>query len=233
MGRSTFDGPIQAGDQRFAPQRNIGSVDLVQTAFLDFSVKTPNKANYGGTSCVFVNSNGIPNSIATIYTPQGGVFSNSGATTATAPTADTSGTIYRGVQFWLPWASNINDVIVDVGVLPTDGTVTANSIQPYISNNFATSTGLYGTMAAITSATRGTATFVGAQLVRANATLQDVQNLQTGTQAGWFTQVVVTLKITNTSLVAPTSGQIEVTIRYNQLDMNIGTSTVYPYGNFD
>jgi hypothetical protein len=233
MGRSTFDGPIQAGDQRFAPQRNIGSVDLVQTAFLDFSVTTPNTANYGGTSGVFVNSNGIPNSIATIYTPQGGVFSNSGATTATAPTADTSGTIYRGVQFWLPWASNINDVIVDVGVLPTDGTVTANSIQPYISNNFATSTGLYGTMAAITSATRGTATFVGAQLVRANATLQDVQNLQTGTQAGWFTQVVVTLKITNTSLVAPTSGQIEVTIRYNQLDMNIGTSTVYPYGNFD
>ena len=233
MGRSTFDGPIQAGDQRFAPQRNIGSVDLVQTAFLDFSVTTPNTATYGGTSGVFVNSNGIPNSIATIYTPQGGVFSNSGATTATAPTADTSGTIYRGVQFWLPWASNINDVIVDVGVLPTDGTVTANSIQPYISNNFATSTGLYGTMAAITSATRGTATFVGAQLVRANATLQDVQNLQTGTQAGWFTQVVVTLKITNTSLVAPTSGQIEVTIRYNQLDMNIGTSTVYPYGNFD
>ena len=233
MGRSTFDGPMLAGDQRFAPQRNIGSADLVQSAFLDFSVTTPNTANYGGSSGVFVNSNNIPNSIATIYTPQNGVYSNNGPTVATAPTADTSGTIYRGVQFWLPWACNINDIIVDVGLLPSDGTVTANSIQPYISNNFATSTGLYGTMAAITSAGRGTSTFVGAQLVRANATLQDVQNLQNGTQPGWFTQLVVTLKITNTSLVAPTTGQIEVTVRYNQLDMNVGTSTVYPYGNFD
>jgi hypothetical protein len=88
-------------------------------------------------------------------------------------------------------------------------------------------------MAAITSATRGTATFVGAQLVKANATLQDVQNIQPGQQPSWFSQVVVTLKITNTGLVAPTSGQIEVTLRYTQNDMNIGNTTTYPYGNFD
>ena len=124
-------------------------------------------------------------------------------------------------------------MIVDVGTLPTDGSVTANSIQPYVSNNFATSSGVYATMAAITSATRGTATFVGSQLGYSSGTLQDFQNPQVGTQPTWFSQVVVTLKITNTSLTTPTSGQIEVTLRYYQLDMNIGNSTTYPYGNFD
>ena len=233
MGRSTFEGPVLSGDNRFGPQRDVGSVDLVQSAFLDFSVTTPNTANYSGSSGVFVTPNNIPNGIATIYTPQNGVFSNSGPTAATAPTADASGTIYRGAVFLLPYSCNLTDVIVDVGTLPTDGSVTANSIQPYVSNNFATSTGVYATMAAITSATRGTATFVGAQLVKANATLQDVQNLQLGTQPAWFTQVVVTLKITNTSLTTPTSGQIEITLRYTQNDMNIGNGTTYPYGNFD
>jgi len=233
MGRSTFEGPILSGDNRFGPIRDVGYTDLVQTALLDFSVTTPNTANYGGGSGVFVSSNNIPNSTGVIYTPQSGVFSNTGPTKASAPTADTSGTIYRGVVFYLPYSSNITDVIVDVGTLPTDGSVTANSIQPYVSNNFATSTGVYATMAAITSATRGTATFVGTQLPYASATLQDFQNPQVGTQPSWFSQVVVTLKITNTSLTTPTSGQIEVTVRYTQLDMNIGNSTTYPYGNFD
>jgi len=233
MGRSTFEGPIISGDNRFGPIRDIGYTDLVQTAFLDFAVTTPNTANYGGASGQFVASNNIPNSNAVIYTPQSGVFSNTGPTKASAPTADTSGTIYRGVVFYLPYSSNITDVIVDVGTLPTDGSVTANSIQPYVSNNFATSTGVYATMAAITSATRGTATYVGTQLPYASATLQDFQNPVVGSQPSWFSQVVVTLKITNTSLTTPTSGQIEVTLRYNQLDMNIGNSTTYPYGNFD
>ena len=233
MGRSTFEGPVLAGDNRFGPQRDVGYADLIQSAFLDFSVKTPNTLNYSGNSGQFVASNGIPNSLATIWTPQSGAYSSSGPTAASAPTADTAGTIYRGVVFLIPQGSNITDVIVDVGTLPTDGTVTANSIQPYVSNNFATSTGVYATVAAITSATRGTATYVGTQLQYANATLQDVQNLQPGTQPTWFSQVVVTLKITNTSLVAPTSGQIEVSLRYNQTDQNIGSSTAYPYGNFD
>jgi len=233
MARSTFSGPILAGDQRFTQVRNVGYTDLVQTAFLDFSVTTPNTANYGGGSGVFVASNNIPNSIGTIYTPQSGSFSNAGPTKASAPTADTSGTIYRGVVFYLPYSCNITDVIVDVGTLPTDGAVTANSIQPYVSNNFATSTGVYATMAAITSATRGTATYVGTQLPYASATLQDFQNPNVGLEPTWFSQVVVTLKITNTSLTTPTSGQIEVTLRYNQNDMNIGSSTAYPYGNFD
>ena len=133
----------------------------------------------------------------------------------------------------IPQGSNITDVIIDVGTLPTDGTVTANSIQPYVSNKFATATGVYATMSAITTATRGTATYVGTQLANASSTLQDVQNIQPGQQPTWFSQVVVTLKITNTSLAAPTSGQIEVSLRYNQIDQNIGNINTYPYGNFD
>ena len=233
MGRSTFDGPILSGDNRFGPQRDVGPVLLAQQAFLDFAVTSAGQANYGGGSGVFVTSDNIPNQVATIWNPQSGAYSTNGPTVATAPTADASGTIYRGVSFLVPQGSNITDVIVDVGVLPTDGTVTANSIQPYVSNKFATATGVYATMAAITSATRGTATFVGTQLDYAYGTLQDVQNIQPGQQPTWFSQIVVTLKITNTSLTTPTSGQIAVTLKYAQQDMNIGNATTYPYGNFD
>ena len=233
MGRSTFDGPILSGDNRFGPQRDVGPVLLAQQAFLDFAVTSAGQANYGGGSGVFVTSDNIPNQAATIWNPQSGAYSTNGPTVATAPTADASGTIYRGVSFLVPQGSNITDVIIDVGVLPTDGTVTANSIQPYVSNKFATATGVYATMAAITSATRGTATFVGTQLDYAYGTLQDVQNIQPGQQPTWFSQIVVTLKITNTSLTTPTSGQIAITLKYAQQDMNIGNATTYPYGNFD
>lgn len=233
MGRSTFEGPILSGDNRFGPQRDVGPVLLAQQAFLDFAVTSAGQAGYGGGSGVFVTSDNIPNQAATIWNPQSGAYSTNGPTVATAPTADASGTIYRGVSFLVPQGSNITDVIVDVGVLPTDGTVTANSIQPYVSNKFATATGVYATMAAITSATRGTATFVGTQLDYAYGTLQDVQNIQPGQQPTWFSQIVVTLKITNTSLTTPTSGQIAVTLKYAQQDMNIGNATTYPYGNFD
>ena len=233
MGRSTFEGPVLSGDNRFGPQRNVGPVLLAQQAFLDFAVTSAGQANYGGGSGVFVTSDNIPNQAATIWNPQSGAYSTNGPTVATAPTADASGTIYRGVSFLVPQGSNITDVIIDVGVLPTDGTVTANSIQPYVSNKFATATGVYATMAAITSATRGTATFVGTQLDYAYGTLQDVQNIQPGQQPTWFSQIVVTLKITNTSLTTPTSGQIAVTLKYAQQDVNIGNATTYPYGNFD
>lgn len=233
MGRSTFEGPVLSGDQRFGAQRDVGYVELIQSAFLDFSVTTANTTDYGGGNQIFVNANNIPNNVATIWTPQAGVYSTTGPSVASAPTADTAGTIYRGATFLIPQGSNITDVVVDVGLLPTDGSVTANSIQPYVSNKFATATGVYATMAAITSATRGTATFVGSQLVNANGTLQDVQNIQPGQQPTWFSQVVVTLKITNTALVAPTSGQINITLKYTQQDMNIGNATTYPYGNFD
>jgi len=237
MGRSTFEGPVLSGDNRFGPQRDVGPVLLTQQAFLDFSVTTPNTANYGGASGQFVASNNIPNSNAVIYTPQSGVYSNSGPTVASAPTADATTTVYRGVVFYLPYGSNITDVILDIGTVPKDSAGTplaVTAIQPYVSNNFATSTGVYGTFANISSpaAQRYTATYVGSQLPNASSTLQDFQNLQPGQQPSWFSQVVVTLKMT-TSVAGLSSGQVEVSLRYNQLDLNIGNTTTYPYGNFD
>jgi len=63
--------------------------------------------------------------------------------------------------------------------------------------------------------------------------LQDVQNIQPGQQPTWFSQVVVTLAMTGNSWNAPVAGKFGVTLRYLQADTNIGTSTTYPYGNFD
>jgi hypothetical protein len=236
MGRSTFSGPILSGANRFGPVRDIGYTDLVQSALLDFSV-TSAGANYGGTSGQFVASNNIPNSNAVIYTPQAGVYSNTGPTAAAAPTADATNLVYRGCVFYLPYSCNITDVILDIGTVPKDsaGTpVAVSAIQPYVSNKFATSTGVYATFANISSpaAQRYTATFVGSQLTNSNATLQDFQNLQPGQEPAWFSQVVVTLAMTTTA-AGLSSGQVEVTIRYNQNDMNIGNATTYPYGNFD
>ena len=235
MARSTFDGPILAGDKRFGSQRDVGYTDLIQSALLDFAVTTPGIANYGGASGTFVTSGNIPNQVATIWTPQAGAYSTSGPTqiSSSTITADTSGTIYRGVSFLIPQGSNITDVIVDVGTLPIGGGVTANSIQPYVSNTFATATGVYGTMSAITSATRGTATFVGTQLTRSGATLQDVQNIQPGQQPTWFSQVVFTIQMLGSTMNAPTSGKLGITLSYVQSDPNIGNSSTYPYGNFD
>jgi len=237
MGRSTFEGPILAADNRFGPQRDAGYVLLTQQAFFDFSVTTANTANYGGASGQFVASNNIPNSNATIWTPQSGVYSTSGPTVASAPTADATTTVYRGVSFLIPQGSNITDVILDIGVIPKDtaGTPLAvTAIQPYVSNNFATSTGVYATFANISSPAtqRYTATFVGTQLDYSYGTLQDVQNLQPGQQPTWFSQVVVTLKMT-TSTAGLSSGQLAVTLKYAQQDLNIGNTTTYPYGNFD
>ena len=233
MARSTFSGPILSGEQRFGPQRCVGSAELVQNAFLDFAVTTPGTTNYGGASGVFVSSNNIPNNTGTIWTPQAGAYSTSGPTIASAPTADATGTNYRGAVFMLPYGSNLIDVIIEQGTTPTDGTHAVTSIQPYISNTFATSTGVYGTSAAITAAGRTYATYTAAQLDNANGTLQDVQNVQPGQQPTWFSQVVVTLALTATGLTSVNAGQVNVTLRYTQADYNIGSSTTYPYGNFD
>ena len=241
MGRSTFEGPVLSGDQRFGPQRDVGTVLLTQNVFMDFSNSTAGTANYGGGSGIFVDSNGIPNQAAVIWTPQNGAYSASGPTVASSPTADASGTNYRGATFLLPQNSNIIDVIVDVGSMPSDGTHTVTAIQPYVSNNFITTgNGVYGNVASISAAGRSTATFTATatansinQLDNINGTLQDVQNIQPGQQPTWFSQVVVTLAMTVTSLTTVNSGLINVTLRYTQYDPNVGNINTYPYGNFD
>jgi len=237
MARSTFEGPILSGDNRFGPQRDVGPVLLSQQCFLDFSVTTPGTAGYGGASGQFVTANTLPNSIATIYSPQAGVFSNTGPTAATAPTADATGTNYRGAVFLLPYQSYIQNIYIDNIVQPTDGTHAVTSIQPYIANNFVTTGGTYGTVAAITGSSigRSTATFTAAQYVNAQSTLQDVQNLQPGQQPTWFSQVVVNLAMTVSSLTSVNAGKINIIVQYVQTDptVNVGNATTYPYGNYD
>ena len=241
MARSTFEGPILSGDQRFGPQRDVGTPLLTQNVFMDFSNSTTGTANYGGGSGIFVDSNGIPNQSAIIWTPQAGAYSSTGPTQASAPTADASGTNYRGAVFLLPQNSNIIDVIVDVGSMPSDGTHTVTGIQGYVSNNFITTgNGVYGSLASISAAGRTNATYTATatansivQLDNAIGTLQDVQNIQPGQQPTWFSQVVVTLAMTVASLTTVNSGQINVTIRYTQYDPNVGNINTYPYGNFD
>jgi hypothetical protein len=241
MARSTFSGPILSGQQRFGPQRDVGVVELTSQVFMDFSKTTSGQAGYGGGSGVFVTGQNIPNQSATIWTPQNGSYSSSGPTVASAPTADATGTNYRGAVFMIPEGSNIIDVIIDVGSMPSDGTHTVTAIQPYVSNSFITTgNGVYGSVASISAAGRSTATFTATatanslvQLDNVYGTLQDVQNVQPGQQPSWFSQVVVTLAMTVSALTSVNSGQIAITLRYAQQDLNIGNSTTYPYGNFD
>ena len=237
MARSTFEGPILSGDNRFGAQRDVGPVLLSQSCLLDFSNTTAGTAGYGGGSGQFVTSNTLPNSIATIYTPQAGVFSNTGPTAATAPTADATGTNYRGAVFLLPYQSYIQNIFIDNIVQPTDGTHAVTSIQPYIANNFVTTGGTYATVAAITGSSigRSTATFTAAQYANAQSTLQDVQNLHPGQQPTWFSQVVVNLALTVSALTTVNAGKINIIIQYVQNDpsVNVGNSTTYPYGNYD
>ena len=235
MGRSTFSGPVLSGDNRFGPQRDVGTVDLIQTAILDFSVTTNGTANYGGASGQFVTSNNAPNNNATIFTPQAGVISASPA--ISAPTADATGTNYRGAVFYLPAGSFINQIFIDQIVQPTDGTHAVTAIQPYISNDFATSAGVYATSASITGGTVGrtTATYTATQYANAEATLADVQNVfwPNIVQPAFFSQVVVTLKMTVASLTSVNAGKFAIIVKYTQPDVNLGSSSTYPYGNED
>jgi hypothetical protein len=81
---------------------------------------------------------------------------------------------FRPIRIFIPVEENLTrkieinlkkDVILDIGTVPKDSAgspVAVSAIQPYVSNQFATSTGVYGTFANISSpaAQRYTATFV-------------------------------------------------------------------------
>jgi hypothetical protein len=237
MARSTFSGPILAGDNKEGPQRNVGFTRLVQNVFLDFSVSTNGANNYGGASGQFATS--VPNAgyganeNATIFTPQAGI--SVASMTQVNPTADASGTNYRGAVFYIPQGCSIQEILIDNVVQPTDGTHAVTSIQPYISNTFATSGGVYATSAAITGSTIGrtTATFTAAQYQNSWNSLADVQNIfwPNVTAPGFVSQVVVTLAMTVASLTSVNAGQMIITLKYNQPDTGIGNVSNYPYGN--
>jgi len=229
MARSTFEGPILSGTQRFGAFRNVGYASLVQSATLNIANTTANTAGFGGSSGIFVDSNGIPNSVTTVYTP-----STSTTYTATSIPAD-SATVYRGFVAYLPAGSRINDIFVDIGVITTFTSGSLTSIQVNVSNDYVAAAGTctYAQTAVLTSPAVGRQSFnafTATQLANQQSTSTDIIQINGEPP---LSQVVFTVASINGTNVAITGGTYYFTIRYTQPDGNIGTTTTYPYGNFD
>ena len=237
MARATFEGPILAGDSRFGPLRNVGYVDLVQETDIDLSVTTNGAVNYGGASGKFVNGNIIPNTNAVVYQPSSSVYPS---VAQTIP-ADSATNIYRGAVMYVPYGSAINDVFIDIGVVPAVAAGTLTSTTVYVSNNYtaAAGTAAYANTAVLTSPAVGRqsiATFTATQLANQAVTSADIlvsPYSGTGPNAAKMSQVVFTIALVGTSLTTVTAGLFYFTLRYTQLDGSIGTTTTYPYGNLD
>ena len=238
MGRSTFEGPVLAGDNRFGPLRNVGSIELVQGADLNFAnVSGSGTVGYPGASGQFVQSNNIPNVPGTVYSPSATVY----PPVVVTPTADAATLTYRGVVFYLPYGSNINDILVDVGTTigVTSGALTGAVVN--LGNQF------NGTQYGVATLTvtsnlvvvgRTAVTLTGANINAMQNTTGDITNPPangqgSGPYSSLVSQVVATLALTGTGTPAPNTGTLYVTIRYTQLDGSIGSATAYPYGNFD
>jgi hypothetical protein len=230
MARSTFEGPVLAGTQRFGNFRNVGYASLVQSATLNIANTTANTAGYGGSSGVFVDSNNIPNGSQVVYTPN----SSSTTLTATSIPADAA-TVYRGFVAFLPAGSRIIDIFVDIGVITTFTSGSLTSIQVNVSNNYVAAAGTctYAQTGVLTSPAVGRQSFnafTATQLANQQATSTDI--IQDNGEPN-LSQVVFTVASINGTNVAITGGTYYFTIRYTQPDGNIGTATTYPYGNFD
>jgi hypothetical protein len=240
MARSTFDGPILAGSNRFGPLRNVGYSVMAQDVTMILTNTTNGTAGYSGGSGQFVNGNSIPNVNGVVYTPSSTAYPPTAATiTADAGTGG-AGTLYRGAVFYLPYGSSIVDFLIDtnVAITATGGTIGTVSVK--MGNAFNDST--YGTVtSANASAARNTITQTGAQLLSCTSTTGDITNLpaqSTDPYSSLVSQVVVTFTIpytagSGTTLPVITAGTFTATVRYIQLDPNIGSTTAYPYGNFD
>jgi hypothetical protein len=231
MARSTFEGPVLAGDNRFGPLRNVGKVMLAQHADISLANVTPGTNGFSGSSGVFVNSNGIPNTAATVYTP--------GTTTYGAVTipADTATNVYRGVVFYLPTGCDFDGINVDLQtvVAVAGGSASLTSATVYVSNNYTAAAGTptYFSTGAITTVGRqALSTFTATQITNQTSTSTDI--IQPNGQPN-LSQVVVTLAIVGTGLDTRTSltGGFSFFVRYLQNDPNIGNFTTYPYGNLD
>ena len=240
MARATFEGPILAGNNRFGPLRNVGYADLSQETSIVLTNVTNATAGYGGISGQFVNGNNIPNVNAVVYTPSSTTYPPVAATiTADAGTSG-AGTLYRGVVFYLPYGSSLNDFLIDTNIAITATGGTLGTVTASIGNGFNTTT--YGSIASVNAATgRNTIVQTGAQLLAGNSTTGDITN-PTGANSGVYgslvSQVVVTLTIpytagTGTTLPVVTAGTFTFSMRYTQFDSSIGNKTTYPYGNFD
>jgi hypothetical protein len=240
MARATFEGQVLSGDNRFGPLRNVGYTDLVQETSIVLTNTTNATAGYGGVSGQFVNGNGIPNTKATVYTPSSSTYPPTAATITADTVSTTTGTLYRGVVFYLPYGSNLNDFLLDTNVAITLDNGTVGTVTAKVGNTFNDTT--YANVTSMNAATgRNTVAQTGAQLLACNSTTGDItQSPSQGTSqySSLVSQVVVTLTIPYTggvsgTLSAITAGTFTFALRYTQLDANIGNSTTYPYGNFD
>jgi len=237
MARSTFAGPILAGNSRFGPVRDVGYTDLVQDCSIVLTNSTAATAGYAGGSGQFVNGNLIPNVNGTVYTRSATAYPPTAATITADSGTGGSGTLYRGIVFYVPVGSNINDFLIDtnVAITATGGTIGTVSVQ--IGNAFNDTT--YGSItSANASAARNTIVQTGAELLATNSTTVDFTNPNGVLEPATFSQVVVTFTIpytggSGTTLPSITAGTFTAAVRYTQLDTNIGTATAYPYGNFD
>jgi hypothetical protein len=238
MARSTFEGPVLAGGNRFGPLRNVGYMMIAQDANVVLTNVTANTAGYGGISGQFINANGIPNANGTVYTP-----STAYPPTATTITADsvstTTGTLIRGIVMYLPVGCSIADILIDTNVAITLDNGSVGTVTGKIGNNFNTTT--YGSITSANSTGRNTVAQTGAQLLSCISTTSDVvisPNPGADTNSSVLSQVVLTLTIPYTGGVSAvlsviTAGTFNMIVRYTQPDNNIGTTAAYPYGNFD
>jgi hypothetical protein len=231
MARSTFEGPVLSGDNRFGPLRNVGYAMLAQHVDINLATTTANTAGYGGSSGVFVNGNGIPNTAATVYTP--------GTSTYAAVTipADNATNVYRGVVAYLPTGCDLDGVNIDLQtvVAVAGGSAALTSATVYVSNNYTAAAGTptYFSTGSITTVGRqALSTFTATQITNQSSTSVDI--IQPNGQPN-LSQVVITIAIVGTDLDTRTSltGAFSFFIRYIQKDGNIGTTTAYPYGNLD
>ena len=232
MARSTFEGPILSGDNRFGPLRNVGYSQLVQNVDLDLSNSTSGTSTYAGGSGQFVNSNSIPNLPATVFVP-------SATATPVAQTipADTATNVYRGAVMYLPAGADLDNIYVDLGVAVAvaGGTAALSSVTVYVSNNYTAAAGTptyFATGAITTVGRQALATFTGTQIANQSAASTDIYQ---GGTAPNLSQIVITVAIVGTALDTRTAltGKLNFTLQYTQPDNNIGTLTTYPYGNFD
>jgi len=207
MARSTFEGPILAGDNRFGPLRNVGYTEAVQTAYVDLTNSGNYTAGYSGASGVFVKSNGIPNSQAVVYSPSATVYP---PVAQTIP-ADTGTNVYRGAVMYLPYGSTINDVFVDCNNLVTvsGGTAAFTSATVYVSNNYtaASGTARYAQTGSVTAVGRQSlSTFTTAQLYNQQlGTTGDITNPPasgqgTSPNSNLVSQLVFTVAVVGTNL---------------------------------
>lgn len=233
MARTTFEGPILSGDNRNGPLRSVGYADLIQNAQLNLTNSTAGTPGYAGGSGQFVTANTIPNVNATVYTSSATAYPPVAATITPDPITAT-GTLYRGVVMYLPYQSNLSDIIVDTAAAVTITGGTLGTVAITVGNTFNTST--YASITSPNTLGRNATAYTAAQLTANQSTSADITlgNRQGSDFPPVISQVVFTISIPYTlgsGTPVITAGTFYISLRYQQIDRSLGSTTAYPYGN--